>query len=49
MQQPQTVHTSVWDMFRAQPSPVEAALIQPASWSAFRHWEPATKRLPPPR
>jgi hypothetical protein len=49
MAQPQTARTSVWDLLRAEPSPVETALIQPASWSAFRHWEPATKRLPPQR
>jgi hypothetical protein len=44
----QSVRASVWDMLRAQPSPIEAVLIQPSSRSVFRTWEPATKRLPPP-
>ena len=45
----QNIRSSVWGLMRAQPGPIEAMLIQPSAGSVFRTWEPATKRLPPPR
>lgn len=45
----QSARSSVWDLMRSQPTPAEAALIQPACWAPVRTWQPAVKRLPPPR
>jgi len=46
---PQAVRSSVWGLLRAEPSEMDLLLIQPTAWPTAWTWQPAVKKLPPPR